>query len=67
MDLNEQKLQCSASTQSQALIGHYAVMVAFSAKLTVLISGAQQCFKTLILFVLWIFKSVITNFGYTLI
>ena len=42
-------------------------MAIFSTKLNVLVTRVQKCFKTLTLFVLKIFKSVITIFGYTLI
>ena len=42
-------------------------MAIFSTKLNVLVTRVQKCFKTLTLFVLQIFKSVITIFGYTLI
>ena len=42
-------------------------MAIFSTKLNVLVTRVQKSFKTLTLFVLLIFKSVITIFGYTLI
>ena len=58
-------LQCSASTQSP--LQSVAEMAIFSTKLNVLVARVQKSFKTLTLFVLQIFKSVITNFGYTLI
>ena len=35
-------LQCSASTQSPALVGHCAVMVTFSTKLTVGLKNALR-------------------------